>query len=88
MTLIPVEVAPRFRRAYKKKPIEMRAAVDRTVLQLRTDPRYPELHTHKVLGSPGVWEAYMDQANRLTFCWREDTIVLLNHCNHDILKRA
>ena len=35
---------------------------------------------------PGVWESYIDQANRVTWEYGEaDTIVLRNHCNHQIL---
>jgi hypothetical protein len=40
-----------------------------------------------VQGVPGVFEAYVDMANRLTFEYGDDCIILRNHCNHDILKR-
>lgn len=37
----------------------------------------------------GVWEAYVDRGNRVTFEYAVDgSIVLRNHCNHDILKRS
>ena len=87
MALTPVETMPRFRRAYKKKPAAMRSAIDEAVAQLRRDPRHPGLRTHRVQGTAGVWEARLSNSNRLTFHWREDTIVLRNHCNHDILDR-
>jgi hypothetical protein len=86
MSLTPIETSPGFRRAYKRKPEPMRAAIKATIKQLRTDSRHPGLHTHKVQGAIGVWEAYVDGANRLTFHWEGDTIVLRNHCNHDVLK--
>ena len=39
-------------------------------------------------GHRGVWEAYVDRANRVTFHYADDgTIVLRKNCNHDILRR-
>jgi hypothetical protein len=35
-----------------------------------------------------VWEAYIDQANRVTFHWDDQgRIVLRRNCNHAILQR-
>jgi hypothetical protein len=87
MSLIPTETSPAFKRAYKKKTAEMQAAIRETVRKLRVNPRQSGLHTHKVKGARGVWEAYVDDANRVTFHWDGDTIVLRNHCNHDMLKK-
>lgn len=87
MTPTPVEYAPLFRRAYKRKPPEMQAIIRAAVTQLRADWRHPGLHTHRVQGARGVFEARLDGGNRLTFHWDGDTIVLRNHCNHDILNR-
>ena len=87
MSLTPIEVSPGFRRAYKRKPEAMCHAIKSTVKQLRTDWRHPGLHAHKMQGAVGVWEAYVDRANRVTFRWDDDTIVLLNHCNHDVLRK-
>ena len=38
-------------------------------------------------GHRGVWEAYVDRANRVTFHYDGETIVLRKNCNHDILRR-
>lgn len=86
MPLTPIEVAPRFKRAYKKKTPEMQAVIQAAVVQLRTDHRHNGLRTHRVWGKPGVYEARLDRGNRLTFHWDGGTIVLRNHCNHDVLK--
>jgi len=88
MTLTPVEVENRFKRAYKKKPKEMRDAIDKAVVQLRTDPHHSGLGTHRIWGCPGVWAANLGRGNRLTFHWDGAVIVLRNHCNHDILERS
>ncbi len=88
MALTPVRLTPGFKRAYKKKTAEMRQVLDDAVLQLRKDPRHPGLRTHRVWGRKGVYEARLDKGNRLTFEWDGPTIVLLAHCNHDILGRT
>jgi hypothetical protein len=40
-----------------------------------------------VQGTRDVLEAYVDDANRVTFFWEDGCIVLENHCNHAILNR-
>lgn len=46
--------------------------------------------THHVRGTknPKVFEAYVDMKNRVSWHWDDGAIVLRNHCNHDIIKRA
>jgi len=65
----------------------LRAAIARCVELLADNPRHPGLQTHRLQGSPGVWEAYIDQANRVTFHYDGSVIVLRKNCNHDILSR-
>lgn len=75
-----------FARTVRRKEPRLRDAIARCVRLLGDDPRHPGLHTHRVQGMRGVWEAYVDQANRVTFHWSGDTIVLRKNCNHDILR--
>ena len=81
------EIEPALRRRLKKKTPDQVGAILKCIDQLAADPRHPGLHTHRVQGVEGVYEAYIDQANRLTFHWDGNVIVLRNHCNHDILNR-
>jgi hypothetical protein len=82
------EVTPAFKRALKKKPPEMQAKIRECIETLVRDPRSPGLQVHKVQGTPGVWEAYVDRGNRITFeRVGQGDIVLLNHCNHDMLRQ-
>jgi hypothetical protein len=80
-------IPPAFRRIARGKPPRLREAIARCVELLGDDPRHPGLHTHRVQGSRGVWEAYVDAGNRVTFHWADGKIHLRNNCNHDILKR-
>ena len=70
----------------KKKTPQLQAAIFECVQRLGENPRHPSLQTHPVHGTKGVFEAYVDMANRVTFEYGVDCIVLRNHCNHDILK--
>jgi mRNA interferase RelE/StbE len=85
--LPPLIIPPKFKRVMSKKPASLQAAILECVYRLGDDPRHPSLRTHRVQGAAGVFEAYVDRANRVTFEWAGDTIVLRNNCSHDILKR-
>lgn len=87
MALTKVELRKSFKKRLRKKPPEMRTAIEDAVTQLRKDWRYPGLRTCRVQNKAGVYEARVNGGNRLTFHWDNDTIVLRNHCNHDILDR-
>lgn len=66
----------------------MQAAIAECVGRLVDNPAHPGLRVHPMQGVPGVWEAYVDKGNRITFHREGDTIVLRNHCNHDMLRRS
>lgn len=78
----------KFRKVLNKKTKELRGAILACIKQLGENPHHPGLHTHKVKGTKDVWEAYADQANRITFHWDNGTIVLRNNCNHSIIDRS
>ncbi len=82
-----VEIAPKFRRVLAKKPAAMQAAIAECIQRLIDDPSHPGLQVHPVQGVRGVWEAYVDKGNRLTFSRSGSTITLLNNCNHGILNQ-
>jgi len=66
----------------------MQAKVLECVTRLGEDPRHPGLQTHRMQGRPGVWEARVDQGNRVTFNYESDgSITLRMNCNHDVLSR-
>jgi len=87
MALTPIKTERSFRKRYAKKPLQMRKAIDKAVTQLRKDWRHPGLRASKMQGASGIYEVRLSAGNRLTFSWEDNRIILLNHCNHDILRR-
>jgi hypothetical protein len=86
MTDIVIE--PKFKKRLAKKTPQQRGAILECISRLGEDHRHPGLHSHSVQGVRGVFEAYVDDANRVTFHWEDGSIVMRNHCNHDVLKHA
>ncbi len=84
-----IEYTANFKRRYKKKTDEMKERIDRALRLLGLDPKYPGLETHKVQGTKGVFESYVDRANRITWEWADTahTIRLRTNCTHDIIKQ-
>ena len=82
-------IPPKFKKVLRKKPPQMQAAILECIARLAENPRHPSLQTHPVRGlrGGGVFEAYVDAANRLTFHYDAGRIVLRNNCNHSIIDR-
>ena len=84
---IPVVATKHFKKALAKKSVDMQAAILECIRRLGEDTRHPSLQTHPVRGRAGVFEAYVDDSNRVTFHYDDGAIVLRNHCNHAIVIR-
>ena len=79
----------RFKRSYKKKDSRKKDDIDDCVRKLLDDASHPGLHTHKIKGKPGVFEAYVNSSHRLTFEYDEyGRIVLRNNCDHKVLTES
>lgn len=83
-----LEIPPKFKKKLGQKDARMAASVMKCVATLGTNPHHPGLNTKKMKGCDGIWEARVDRKNRVTFTWDGDVVVLLNHCNHDILAQV
>lgn len=79
-------VPPSFRKKLRKKTPAQAGAILDCLTRLAENPRHPGLHTHRVQGTRDVWEAYVDDANRVTFQYSDGNLVLRTHCNHNILR--
>ncbi len=72
-----------FRETYQELPKSIQKKVDRQLSLLADDFCYPSLHTKKIKGREGIWEARIDLHYRMTFEIIEDTIMLRVVGNHD-----
>ena len=72
-----------FKKHYKSLPKDIQAKVDKQIEILETNYLYPSLHTKKIKGKEGIWEARVDIHHRMTFEIVGDTIYLRVVGNHD-----
>ena len=87
MPPIRVVVPASFKRELDRKPAPLAAAIVECCVRLGENTRHQGLQTHPVRGHKGVFEAYVDRGNRVTFHYDDDAVVMRKHCNHDILRR-
>ncbi len=88
MSVLDLEFTSKYKRARRKKTQDLRNSIDECVNLLSKNPRHPGLHTHRVRGRKGVWQAYIDEANRVTFQYGDNSIILRNNCTHDVPKKS
>lgn len=85
--MLPVEITTNFKKHLAGKPKEIQKKTLQKIRLLATDPRHHSLQVHRVRGTNGVWEAYIDLAYRLTFEYGANgAIVLRNNNGHEVLK--
>lgn len=72
-----VKASPRFKKAFKKLPLEIQAKVIKALKLLEENPRHPSLQTKPIQGIRGVYEARVDQSYRMTYQRLPDDILLV-----------
>ncbi len=83
-----IKAYKRFESCYNDLPVPIRKKVDKQIRLLSEDFHHPSLHTKKVKGAQGIWEARVDIACRMTFEIIDDTIFLRVVGHHDeVLKK-
>jgi len=73
----------RFKKSYQSLPLTIQKKVDKQIDILADNFRHPSLHTKKIKGREGVWEARVNIHYRFTFEIVGDTIFLRVVGNHD-----
>jgi len=76
-----------FVKCYKSLPEKIKQKVLKQIETLLTNPRSPSLQIHRVHGTNGIWELYVDRKYRITFERLEDAYFFRVVGTHDILKR-
>jgi len=83
-----IKAYQRFKKAYRELPQHIQVKTDKQLSILAENMHHPSLHTKKIKGKTGIWEARIDLQFRLTFEIVENTIFLRVAGNHDdVLKR-
>ena len=76
-------VTGRFREAYRSLPESLRKEADKALRLLADNPRHPSLRLKKIEGTPGIWEARVDRACRMTLQVSKDAFILRTIGKHD-----
>jgi addiction module RelE/StbE family toxin len=84
-----VNLSPRFKRAYKKLPADLKDDFDNKIKLFLQDPQHPSLRTHKLKGRLQSCLAFrLKDGYRVLFEFSSsETVDLLDIGPHDIYKK-
>lgn len=83
-----IKAYPSFKKAYQKLPEQVETKLAKQLELLAANFRHPSLHTKRIQGTDGIWEARVDYSYRLSFEILDETIYLRVVGNHDdVLKK-
>ena len=83
-----VALTARFERAYQRLNQPQRRAVKKALSFLVNNIRHPSLQVKKIEGTKGILEARVSKSIRLSFEFRDDTLILRNVGDHDEVLRG
>lgn len=76
-------ITKRFEDAYRGLPQTLQKKADKALKFLSENPAHPSLRLKKIQGVPGIWEARVDKACRMTLEIHPDCYLLRNIGKHD-----
>lgn len=76
-----------FEQAYEKLAKDEKDSVQKALLLLGNNPRYPSLHVKKLEERGNIWEARPSKRLRMTFEMSGNTITMRNVGEHDKVLR-
>jgi mRNA interferase RelE/StbE len=83
-----IKAYPSFKKAYQKLPEQIKTKIAKQLELMSLNFRHPSLHTKRIQGTDGIWEARVDYSYRMSFEILDDTIYLRVVGNHDdVLKK-
>lgn len=77
----------RFQKDYDKLPDSIREKVKKQLVFLIDNRSHPSLQIHKVQGTNGIFEGYIDYHYRITFQIETDLLILRRVGTHEVLKK-
>jgi len=75
-----------FKKDYKELPSEIKDKVDKQLEFLIRDPGHPSLNLHRIRGTKGLWEGYVDDQYRFTFEIERDIDILRKVGTHNAIR--
>lgn len=82
-----VSRSERFKKNYKKLPLNIQERVDKTLRLFVTNPRHPSLQNKKMQGAEGIWEIRVTENYRITYEKVSQGVLLRRVGTHDILNQ-
>ena len=77
----------RFKKSYKKLPLQIKKLAKKQFRLLLSNPRHPSLNIKKMQDLRNIWEGRITESYRFTFQIEKDCYVFRNIGTHKILKR-
>lgn len=77
----------RFQKDYDKLPDSIKEKVKKQLVFLMDNRSHPSLQIHKVQGTNGIIEGYIDYHYRITFQIGTDLLILRRVGTHEVLKK-
>lgn len=74
-----------FEKDYKKLPLKIQKLLDKQLIMLLENSRYPSLRIKKIQGRGDIWEGRITQSYRFTFQKKNDTYIIRRGGTHSIL---
>jgi mRNA-degrading endonuclease RelE of RelBE toxin-antitoxin system len=74
-----------FKDCYIKLPDSIQKKLDKQLWLLQTDAAHPSLNLHRIKGTSGIWEGYVDKFYRFTFEITEEYYYLRLVGPHNII---
>jgi mRNA-degrading endonuclease RelE of RelBE toxin-antitoxin system len=82
-----IQLTKSFEDDYRELPKILQKAVDKKLLLLLENFKYPSLRAKKMDGYKNIWEARISQGYRLTFSISDTVYIIRRVGAHDILKK-
>ena len=83
-----VRLTEAFAKDYRRLPAKIKDKADKQLRHLMENPKHPSLKIHRIEGTHGFWEFYLDRSYRCVYTQEGDTAVLRYIGPHDIIEKA
>lgn len=86
MLVMKLYLTKSFEKDYKKLSVQIQKQLDKQLILLLENIKYPSLRIKKIEGYQKIWEGRINQGCRFTFQIEDDTYIIRRAGPHSILK--